>query len=363
MDVCAEMLARYAALEHADWLRASTVCPGFRRRVVRVPLLDDRRWASNADRLVNRWWDYPRRLRSRRDGFALFHVCDHSYAHLVHQLPAERTGVYCHDLDAFRCLLDGRARRRPFWLKAMMRRVLTGLQKAAVVFFSTRATRDAIVAHGLVDPDRLVHAPYGTSPEYAPKAGLEEPSAETRRVMRSLDGRPYLLHVGSCIARKRIDVLLDVYAGLRDAHPDVALVQAGGEWTREQRAQMARLRIAASVWQFRGLARETLGALMRGASLVLQPSEAEGFGLPVVEALACDTPVVASDLPELREVGGSAAVYCRVADVPEWVETVDRLLTRPELAPVSAVRLEQASRYSWAGYARTILNEYRRLVA
>jgi len=56
-------------------------------------------------------------------------------------------------------------------------------------------------------------------------------------------------------------------------------------------------------------------------------------------------------------------VYCRVADVPGWVQTVDRLLVSPELAPTSAIRLEQARKYSWAGYARTILNEYQRLMA
>ncbi|NQT17125.1 MAG: glycosyltransferase, partial [Planctomycetes bacterium] len=312
---------------------------------------------------LNRWWDFPRELRSRRDHFTAFHVCDHSYAHLVHRLPAERTGVYCHDLDAFRCLLDGGAPMRPSWFKAMMRRVLAGLQKAAVVFVSTTATRDALLVHGLVDPNRLVHASYGTSPEYTPNRDLEEHAAESRGVLRSLDGRPYLLHVGSCIARKRIDVLLDVYAGLRDSHPDLMLLQVGGQWTPEQRAQITKLRIDGSVRQSRGLSRATLAALVRGATLVLQPSEAEGFGLPVVEALACDTPVVASDLPELREVGGAAAVYCRVADVPGWVQTVDRLLVSPELAPTSAIRLEQARKYSWAGYARTILNEYQRLMA
>lgn len=363
MDVCAEMLTRCAAVEHADRLRANAVCPGFRRRALRLPVVGRHRWAFNADRLLNRWWDYPRELRSRRAQFTLFHVCDHSYAHLVHRLPAERTGVYCHDLDAFDCLLDGRGRRRPSWFKAMMRRVLAGLQRAAVVFVSTTATRDRIVAHGLVDGRRLVHAPYGTSPEYTPNGDPEGHGAETRGILRSLDGRPYLVHVGSCIARKRIDVLLDVFAGLRDFFPDVLMVQVGGEWTPEQRAQIALLGIGGSVRQFRGLSRETVAALMRGATLALQPSEAEGFGLPVIEAMACDTPVVASDLAVLREVGGDAVTYCPVADLPEWVETVGRLLNDPERAPASAIRLQQAQKYSWASHARTVLNEYQRLVA
>ncbi|NQT12122.1 MAG: glycosyltransferase family 1 protein, partial [Planctomycetes bacterium] len=80
MDVCAEMLARYAAVDHTDRLHTSTVCPGFRRRAGCMPGLRGRRWAFNADRLLNRWWDFPRELRSRRDHFTAFHVCDHSYA-------------------------------------------------------------------------------------------------------------------------------------------------------------------------------------------------------------------------------------------------------------------------------------------
>ncbi len=93
------------------------------------------------DRLINRQWDYPRfAKRELSKKYDAFHVVDHSYASIVHKLPSNRTGVYCHDLDAFRCLLEAERERRPFWFRAMSRRILNGMQKAALVFHNSRAT-------------------------------------------------------------------------------------------------------------------------------------------------------------------------------------------------------------------------------
>src|SRR5262249_16465317 len=122
-----------------------------------------------------------------------------------------------------------------------------------------------------------------------------------------------------------------------------------------------RLQLAAAIRQVRGLDRQALAALYRRAALVLLPSEAEGFGLPMIEGLACGKIVVASDIAVLREVGGEAAVYCPVADVPGWVETMNRLVAHPTSAPPLAVRLERAQTFSWERQARTIFNAYQGL--
>jgi glycosyltransferase involved in cell wall biosynthesis len=357
MDVCAEMLLAHAGPASAGRLRAERLGPPFRRRLGRLPGLGRRAGALNTDRLLNRLWDYPRHLRRRAHAFDLFHVVDHSYSQLGHVLPPGAAGVFCHDLDTFRCLLEPRRDPRPYWFQAMARHILRGFQKAALVFYSTAAVRRQIEAHGLIDPARLVHAPYGVAPEFAPEA---DPADVT--VLPELGGRPFLLHVGSCIPRKRIDVLLAVFAAARARGRDVRLVQVGGEWTADQRAQIARLGVGPAVHQARGLGRPALAALYRRAALVLQPSAAEGFGLPVVEALACGATVVASDLAVLREVAGTAAIFCPVGDVPAWADTVQRLLDQPETAPGQAMRREQAGRYSWPAHARTIADAYLRLL-
>jgi glycosyltransferase involved in cell wall biosynthesis len=354
MDLAAEMCLRELQTRHSARIEAVRVCPPFRRRAGRLPGLS--RWgqAHNADRLVNRLWDYPRHLRGP-EKFDLFHVCDHSYAQLVHALPPGRAGVFCHDLDAFRSLLEPVREPRPAWFRALARHILAGLQKAAVVFYATRAVRRGIEEHGLVDPARLVEAPYGVSPEFV----ADGPPAAA--VAAATGGRPFVLHVGSCIPRKRVDVLLNVFAAVRRQHAGLLLVQVGGEWTAAQQDKIARLGLASAVIQLRDLRRDELAEFYRRAAVVLQPSEAEGFGLPVIEALACGAAVVASDLPVLREVGGEAAVYCPVADVGAWHTAVIALLDDPGNAPSRDARLARAQLYTWDAQARTIAEAYQRL--
>lgn len=353
MDLCAEMLLKHLESASDGHLSAHRLCPPFRRRFTRIPVIGRKGIAHNADRFRNRYRLYPHSLRQHSGEFDFFHVCDHSYAHLLHALPAGRAGVYCHDLDTFRCLLDPQSEPRPRWFRAMMRNVFTGFQKAAIVFCTTETIRAQIVGAGLMEPERIVVAPNGIAAEYCPPVSDVTTS----------NNNPYLLHVGSCIARKRIDVLLDVFAAVRANRSGLRLVQIGGEWTGHQREQIERLGIGSNIKQLRGLSRLELAEWYRGASLVLQPSSAEGFGLPIIEALACGAPVVASDLPVLREVGGTTVTYAPVGDKAAWSNVVSRLLHDPSIGPSRSSRLERASLFSWQKQARTIADAYLKLVA
>jgi glycosyltransferase involved in cell wall biosynthesis len=373
MDLCAQML--YAQLQvgfaakppagKPDFeaeLQPTRVCPPFRPRWQRLPKLGQHPAAFNLDRLVNRLWDYPQAVKALKNDFDYFHVCDHSYAALVHALPAERTGVYCHDIDAFRSVLTPDLEPRPAWYQTMSRHILAGLQKAAVVFYSTEAVRAQIDAFGMIAPERLVHAPYGTSAEFTAVA----PTPDSAKFQAWWPGRinaPYLLHVGSCIPRKRIDVLLDVFAQLRPRYPEMQLVKVGGVWSPEQQAQIAQHQLAPALVHLQDLERSQLAALYRQASVVLQPSDAEGFGLPLIEALACGATVIASDIPVLREVGGDGVLYCPVADLERWVTAVSDLLSHPEQAPSPSVKQAQANCYSWQNHAQIIAQAYRRMIA
>ena len=365
MDLCADELLREISGEAGEFsggefsggefsgelpfpgsprIAAADLAPPFRRRFSRLLA---RNAAFNADRLLNRHLDLPHFLRRIAPRFDFFHVVDHTYAHVVRALPPGRAGVYCHDLNAFRCLLEPDREPRPWWFRQLARRTLAGLAAAAVVFYSTAAVRDELLRSGHVRPDRLVRAPYGVAVEFAPHAA--GPVAVPVGM-----ATPFLLHVGANVPRKRLDVLLDVFAGFRRRVPNVRLVQVGGPWPAALAVQIHRLGIETHVTQVRDLTREQLAELYRRAAAVLVTSDAEGFGLPVIEALACGAAVVASDLATLREAGGSATIYCPVADVTAWVEAVTRLLVEPAFAPPREVRLAHAARFSWHEHARVI---------
>lgn len=349
MDLCADELLAHLPPRVA----AADLDPPFPRWARRLPLARHRRAALNADRLLNRHLVLPMFLRRRAADHDFFHMVDHSYAHGVLALPPGRCGVYCHDLDAFRSVLEPLTEPRPWWFRRLAARTLRGLRAAAVVFHGTAAVRAELLRHALVDPARLVHAPYGVAAEFTP-----EPGTPVVMPNPGVPPGPFLLHVGSHAPRKRIDVLLDVFAAVRKHVPAVRLVQVGPPWSPALADRIDRLGIGAGVVRFAGLSRVQLAELYRRAAVVLVPSEAEGFGLPVIEALACAAAVVASDIPALREVGGDAAIFRPVADVPAWAAAVSAVLADPAAAPPRDTRLSRAARFSWQEHARVIADTY-----
>jgi glycosyltransferase involved in cell wall biosynthesis len=246
----------------------------------------------------------------------------------------------------------------------MTRHILGGLRKAAHIACDTAATRDDLVARAGIDKSRTTVIPNGPHPSCSPNP---EPSADVEAA-RLLAGRHStdLLHVGSTIARKRIDVLLQVVAAVRRSRPDVRLVRVGGPFTAEQRVLVRRLALDDAVLVLPFVDRSTLAAIYRRSAIVLQPSEREGFGLPVLEALACGTPVVASDIHALREVGGTAVQYCAPEDVEAWTRMVADGLREREADPPRWRRrrdagIARASAFSWSRYASGVAAVYRRL--
>jgi len=317
--------------------------------------------AGILDRIAARQWDYTRALKAL-PRFDLYHIVDHTYAHLVHYLPHERSVVTCHDLDAFRSILQPEDEWRSPTFRWMSRRILSGLRLAAHVPCDSEATRA-----GLLTLAGFPEAQVSVIPNGADATGWDAADGLADFEAARLLGpkRPIeLLHVGSTIPRKRIDVLLDVVAAVRKVRPDTRLVRVGGPFTAEQRIRVRELDLADATVVLPFVDRATLAAVYRRAVVALLPSEREGFGLPLVEALACGTPVVASDIPVLREVGADAAEYRPVGDVDAWTRAILQLIAERDSAPDKwqarkARGVARASQFSWSTYASAVAAVYR----
>lgn len=365
IELCAEMLLTNLRADSALGIEAEYLAPRLVRRFELLPGFGRSRTAVNADRLLNRFWDYPRYLRKRIGEFDLFHLAEHSYGQLSRVLPTERTVVTCHDLDTFRCLLEPEKDPRPQWHRLMAQQQMTALVTAARVICVSHTIKDELLGLGLVPAERVAVVPNGTHPTCSP---LPNPAADTEAASLLASDQPTvdLLHVGGTAPRKRLDVLLHLFASVRKELPEARLIRVGAFAPAHQEL-VKELDLEGSIRALPFLDREVLAAVYRRAALVLQPSDAEGFGLPVVEAMACGTPVVASDIPVLREVGGTVATYCPVGDVAAWSRAVLQLLAERREDPVGwnarrAASVEHGLMYSWEENARGVAAVYRELL-
>jgi glycosyltransferase involved in cell wall biosynthesis len=362
MDLFGDMLFRSFQADYSSVLEVQQLRPALRYRFSKMPGAGRAGVFWNADRLLNRFHDYPVWLRKRAAGFGLFHLMDHSYSQLLLDLPAGRGVVTCHDLDTFNCLLDPESDPRPRWFRIMAQRTLNGFLKAAHVICVSAFTRANVLRHGLFPPERLSVIHPGADPVFF---SAPDPSAEASSVLGSA-GSNYLLHVGSTIRRKRIDLLLRIFGIVSRELPDFRLVRVGGPLTSDQALLASRLGLDDKIIHAPSLTKAQVAGLYRNAALVLQTSDAEGFGLPVAEALACGCPVVSSDIAPLREAGGVAAEYCPVGEIEAWRETVIRLLRERDGSPEAwelrrAQARRHASGYTWTQNAKQTISVYERV--
>jgi len=229
-------------------------------------------------------------------------------------------------------------KRRSEYLRTGMRfrlRYLAVSRAQRVVVPSQAVAADAEELLGL-EAGRLAVVPEAPAPGFAPR------SPETVAAVLARHGLPkeYLLWVGALRhpdPRKRV-------AALAAAPRDLPLVLVGrtATWARELPGVILTGEIDD----------EDLAALYTGARALVFPSDDEGFGLPPVEALACGTPVVASDVPVLREVLGDRATFVDAADVPELVTTAQRA-SRPA-PPPPAWTWEDAALATWRVYQEAL---------
>lgn len=233
----------------------------------------------------------------------------------------------------------------------------------AIIVISEHTRRD-LVERLAAPAERITVTPLAPDPGLARVTDPRRLAAVRKRY--GLPGH-FVLFLGALEPRKNLPRLLEAYAALpAGLRRDVKVVVAGmSGWLNDSiRARVAELGLDKSVHFAGYVAADDLGALYSLATVLAYPSLYEGFGLPVLEAMACGTPVLTSNVSSLPEVAGDAAVLVDPADAGSIAAGLRRLLDNPSLRGELAARgIAQAARFSWDRCARQTLDVYRRLAS
>jgi len=227
----------------------------------------------------------------------------------------------------------------------------------AILVFSEHAKRDLLERVG--GEASLVHvAPLAAGPEFRPT-----PRAELRAALEPLGlwDQPYVLMVATIERRKNHSVLLRAFARLVQRQPRLRhkLVLVGGKWIgHEEVFDLLRDLDLGERVVYLGFA-EQLPALYAGSDAFVFPSRYEGFGLPVLEAMASGAPVLAADATSLPEVVGDAGVLFDLEDVEGLADSLERVLIDREYHDELVRRgVARANEFSWNRTARQYLTAF-----
>jgi glycosyltransferase involved in cell wall biosynthesis len=236
------------------------------------------------------------------------------------------------------------------------------LRRAHRVIAVSEATRSEVLARYRLRPERVVVVPEAAAAHFVPPS---EPALAAVRARYGLT-RPYVLFVGYLEPKKNLAALLDAVAALRrrGAWGETELVIVGATGWGPAPAAHARVLGLEGAVRFVGAASDAdLPALYGGALAFVFPSLWEGFGLPVLEAMASGAPVVASNRGALPEVTGGAALLVDPAPAP-LTDALGRVLAEPALRErLRAAGLARAAAFSWERTARETLAVYRAAAA
>jgi glycosyltransferase involved in cell wall biosynthesis len=350
-----------------------------RELILRLPGVDPsaryEAWYLNAPRALRPWrWNRRSlpRVRGLREKWTPFPAQTFERLSLRYELPrlewftdfdvlfapnfvppptrSRRLVLTVHDL-AFRKFPE----TAPLATRRWLRRLDRALRQAAEVVVPSTATRDDLVAMYPVDPERVTVIHHGVDRERIRPAPEEE--LERARKRFGVKGR-YVLFLGGLEPRKNLPRLVRAFAG---ADVDASLVIAGASvsWNPEGREQLNRaLGSMDPDHRERVVLTGYLGtrdkvALMTGAEALAFPTLYEGFGFPLLEAMACGTPILTSNVSSLPEVAGDAALLVDPLDEAAITDALERLLGdaafRRRLIAAGTQRL---TAFSWETSAR-----------
>ncbi|MFZ1768129.1 MAG: glycosyltransferase family 1 protein [Caldilinea sp.] len=297
-------------------------------------------------------WRMPRRLRQEARKSPMLY---HSPYYLMPYRPGAPTLLTHYDLIPlhFPAYVPARAR---LLFRIMLWLALRTAQHVAAISEASR--RDLLTSFHL-SPDRVTTTPLAPDPRFCPQSATS--LAEVRDAYALPES--FVLYLGINKPHKNLVALLHAYAKLPTSAPPLVIAGAWDNRYPEAKQAAVTLNLTSRVRFLGPIAEIDLPALYAAATVFVFPSRYEGFGLPVLEAMACGAPVACSNVSSLPEVAGDAALLFDPDDIVAIAQTLQRLLDEPSLrADLRDRGLAQAARFTWQRTAALTLDIYRKLL-
>jgi glycosyltransferase involved in cell wall biosynthesis len=229
-------------------------------------------------------------------------------------------------------------------------------KRARLVIAVSEFCADEVTTHTAIPRDRIRVVPNGVDRDRATADAVKK-----ARLIYAIDDQPYVFWAGTFQPRKNVRTLLDAFTRIDPAAVPHRLVLAGpAGWKPDDADAEVAHELGDRVRLLGPVHREQLFPLFAGADMFVFPSRHEGFGIPVLEAMAQGTPVVCSDIPALREVAGDAAVFVAPDDVDGWIDAITALHADDGArAGLIAAGSARVAGYSWERCARETATVYR----
>jgi glycosyltransferase involved in cell wall biosynthesis len=309
-----------------------------------------------------RLWRHPRAVKSLEGG--IFHIIDHSNAHVAYWLKQKgcKVVVTCHDLVQFVYpeILKDQA-RFPALSMASWKYSVQGMKKAdRVIAVSTNTAKD-VTSMLSVGAEKVIVVPNGVEDKF-----YQLPADEVLKIKKSYESSPdtfCLLNVGTNHQRKNIDNILKSLVVLRDRGVPVKLWKVGSEFSPDQQKLIRSHNLEPMITFISTPDKSTLVRLYNAADALLAPSLYEGFGLTILEAMACGTPVISANVSSLPEVAGDAAILVDPLNIQAIADAVCALQSDEKLRQRYIEQgLVRTKHFSWRSSTEQVVQVYESLI-
>lgn len=284
-------------------------------------------------------------------GVTLFHAMEH----LLMPLRRVPTVLTVHDL-IFKLFPEHHKKLNYLFLNQAMPLFV---KHADAVIAISEATKRDLITHYKTPPEKITVVYEAAAPDFRPPAPEQIIAVRARYQLPE----KFLLVVGTIEPRKNYSRLLHAFMRLREKHKDLKLAVVGSKgWLVEEFFQTIETLRAGEHIIFPGYISDAdLPAVYGAATLLIMPSVYEGFGLPVLEGMACGTPVLCSNAASLPELGGECALYFDPYDIEAMTATLQKVLDDDDLRrQMRENGIRQAATFSWQRAAQETLAVYRK---